>query len=68
VTSNKDKLGQWRQQMCGLEDSKKFHLMYERIGKDTKTLAEEREEARKSKGPIKRKYRDITRGDEELGA
>jgi hypothetical protein len=53
--------------MQQLEDSKKFHLMYERIGRDMKTLAEEREEARKSKGPIKRKYRDITRGDEELG-
>jgi len=51
--------------MQQLEDSKKFHLMYERIGRDTKTLAEEREEARKSKGPIKRKYRDITRGEDE---
>jgi hypothetical protein len=51
--------------MQQLEDSKKFHLMYERIGRDKKTLAEEREEARKSKGPIKRKYRDISRGEDE---
>jgi hypothetical protein len=68
VTQKKDKLGQWRQQMQQLEDSKSFHLMYERIGRDKKTLAQEREQARKSNGPAKRKYKDITRSDDDLSA
>ena len=37
--------------------------MYDRIGKDTKTLAEEREEARKKERSL-RKYPDVTRNDE----
>jgi hypothetical protein len=54
--------------MQQLEDSKGFHLMYERIGRDKRTLAQEREQARKANGPIKRKYKDITRNDEDLRA
>ena len=45
--AKKVKLQLWRQQMKSLEDKKHFRKIYDRVGTDTMTLLEERDQARR---------------------
>jgi hypothetical protein len=42
-----DKLSEWREQMKSLEDYPALTKIYDRLGKDCKTLLQERDAARK---------------------
>lgn len=52
-----DKLSEWREQMKSLEDYPALTKIYDRLGKDCKTLLQERDAARKQTNVVnKRKY------------